>query len=274
MKPFRTRELFERPIPPDRIRMREIPARWPASTHERVLRSWRRELRTFCGTLGPGFEIRPYENGWPAVFRGDRPVLWPGRVFALESYSLRRTLTLNLAAINFAWVSARSVVSRTFGIVTFAIASDDKIILTVRGDRANLCPHQLHGNGGNPDRIEPVQDHQFRETEEEILVPRSDIVPGSMRFGGISETLVYPKLKPNLCGWLRLSIPSREVLRRVRSRPLDDRPGDAVDVETIDCSPDGIDAMLSRRKLPMCPSGAAGLAILRHHLFGGRRSGS
>lgn len=268
MNRFRIRELFPRPVAPERIVLREVPVRWPKSMVDRVRRSWNRELKRFRATLGPGYDIRPSPDGWPGVYRGERPILWPGRVYALRSVSRGRALTFRLAPINFAWVSARSVVSRTFGVVTFAIASDGKIILTRRGERANLCPHQLHGNGGNPDRIEPVEEHQIRETEEEILAARTEIVPDSMRFGGVSETLVYPRLKPNLCGWLRLSISSTEVIRRVRARPLDERPGDAVDVHVVDCTPKGIDSILARRTIPLCPSGAAGLTILRRHLFG------
>lgn len=269
VKSWRLLTLFESPQPADRLILREVAASWPGSTVAKVRRSWKRELERFRARLGGGYEIRPSDDGWPAVYRGNEPVLWPGRVYALKSMSIGRRVIFRVAPVNFAWITARVPSARAFGIVTFAITSDGRVMLTRRGERANIYAGQLHGNGGNPDRIEPIEAHQIRETAEEIRARRSEIVPGSMVFGGLTENRT-PALrgKPLLCGWLRLRVSSRELFRRVRRVPPDRRPGDAVGVESVALSPEGFDAILRRRRVPLCPSGAAGLVVMGYHLFG------
>lgn len=266
---FRILELFRRPLPADRVDLREARARWPASTEKKVLRSWRRELSRYRRRLGDGFTIRPYPNGWPAVYRGRRCVLWPGRVYSLLGYSLGRTLALRVAPVNFAWITARVRAARVMGVVTFAITADERVVLTLRGPRSSVYSGMLHGNGGNPDRIEPVKEHQIRETIEEIRARRSEIVPGSMMFGGMTESTV-PRFrgKPLLAGWLRLKVDAREIIRRVRATPIERRPTDAIDVEAIELSRKSFDAILRRKTRPMCPAGAAGLTIMGRHFFG------
>jgi 8-oxo-dGTP pyrophosphatase MutT (NUDIX family) len=263
---WKIQELFGTPLPPGKFRMRQVAARWPAATVERVRRSWRAEIERFCAKLGPRYRIHPSQAPWPSVYRGRTRILWPGRVFALRAIERNSALTFHLAPVNFAWITAGVPRAHIFGIVTFAITSDRFIILTLRGDRANVYPGSLHGNGGNPDRIESVEEHQIRETEEEIGVRRSEIVRDSMRFGGIGTNLIAPLPgKPVLSGWLHLSIPARKVIRRVRAVPVDDRPGDAVDVQAVKLDAPAVDSLLKRRDV--CPSALAGLAILKHHLL-------
>jgi hypothetical protein len=257
---FRILELFERPIPAQRIKMRQVRARWSEGTRALVREKWRRHVLRYCARLGPEYRLALDENGWPAAYRGTRCVLWAGRVYSLQSYSIGRTLSLSLAPLNFAWITAG---------LTFAIASDERVLFTVRGPASNVFAGMLHGNGGNPDRIEPVAEHQIRETMEEVLARRSEIVPGSMVFGGMTESLSARfRGKPMLVGWLRLSVPSRTILRRVHRRPWDDRPTDAVDVQAVPLSAPAMRALARRRIHPLCPAGRAGLEVLGRHFFG------
>ena len=246
--------------------MRETKAEWPAETLRRVRSSWEREIKKFLATR-PGCTARERE-GWPAVYRDGRCLLWPGRVYALDSYAIGRDAVFRVSPVNYAWITARVRAARVLGAVTLTLTSDDRLILTVRGDGVNVYPGRLHGNGGNPDRIEPIEEHQIRETVDELFVRRSEIVRGSMFFGGVAENL-QPRFqgKPLLCGWLRLKLTAREVERRVRSRPLSEREPDAVDVESIELSRAAFERLLSRKRLPLCPPGASAVAVLGRHLF-------
>lgn len=152
-------------------------------------------------------------------------------------------------------------------LCTFAITTDSKIALTVRGPKLMSYPNTLWGEGGNPETpATDIIEHQQREMLEEILVKPEE--SSQFRFMGVATIKLPHKntfldILPGLLGYTHVNLSSKEIKERVLERPMSQRPDDAIDVVFCPATPEGLSDYLSERTsiFQYCPTGHAGLIL-------------
>jgi len=185
--------------------------------------------------------------------------MWPGPVVSLKE--VRQTgsgrIELLVGQTTFPFIAALSKenVSKLYteqgiakprpaiAICTYALTNDGKLALTVRGQRTNMYPGRLYGQGGNPLTTNTsIVQHQIDESKDELNLPDFSVnrLSGKFRFTGVVIDNEALPGKPDLVGWVPVDLSSDDIRERVYQRALSERPNDAVGVVFAPSDADGL----------------------------------
>lgn len=212
--------------------------------------------------------------------------MWPGPVVTLTGYNLKEhSLELELGQLSFPFVAALndkkvldlyeeqqiSKPRKPLGVCTYAVTQDDKIVLTVRGERTNIYPGRLYGQGGQPKFTDvDILQEQVEEMETEILLTEKNYDRDNMRFLGLIEDQDELADKPDLIGYVPVNLESGDIKEKVYSRAINKRPNDVIGVVFAPATEGGLNDYLSNQTRPVqyCPPAHGGLVLYGNQKFG------
>ncbi len=293
MENWRILNRFARTFNGEAISFIDSPISYPEGVEEAVRKSWNLQLRKKQNALkmnGVNTEIKPYHldkanNPLNALYEGKQTKMWPGPVVSLQSV-LEKNEGINLlvAQTSFPFIAALKdeKISNLYesreiekprpslAICTYALTLDDKLVLTVRGERTNMYPRRFYGQGGNPLYTNTnIVEHQIDEMQDEILVNPKDYNPSNFVFGGLIEDREDFPEKPDLIGWVPVNLEYGQIKERVRKRAIEERPNDSIDVTFVPATKHGLHDYLSNiNPKEFCPSALGGLFLYEIHNFG------
>lgn len=295
---WETLKIFDNPINGRAIKLVDSPLEMPGGVEEIIRKNWDKQLREKQGSLSSSnitTEILPYhqdnsENPLNALYEDDKPKMWPGPVVSLKEISIHDSgIDLHVGQTYFPFIAALKdeEVSKLYtdkgitkprpalAICTYALTTDNHITLTVRSIKTNMYPGRAYGQGGNPLFTNTdIVYHQMEEMKEEILVCPKEYNLDSFMFAGIVVDREDLPDKPDLIGWIPVSLESEEILERVSQREMSQRPNDAIGVSFIPSSEgelfDTLSHVLSERinKDLLCPPALGGLFLYGKFNFG------
>ncbi|MGV8142435.1 MAG: hypothetical protein ACP5NS_02250 [Candidatus Pacearchaeota archaeon] len=280
-------ELFEKTKNPEEICLVDTKLATPLGVKEKVKEIWNKQLEGRKKALekeGIFTHIQRYAESpeWNALYEKNSLKMWPGPVISLQKIKQGDKLELHVSETIFPLIQALSnpeiikiydsaqipLPRPALGISCLVLTSDKKILFTLRGQATPLYPGRLYTSGGQPTSTETsILDHQASEIKEEILLSPSEW--SGMCFGGITIDKEDLPGKPDLTGWVKTSLTSKEIKSRVMSIPFNERPTDAIDVEF---APNGekelFDYLVNTPSSKFCPPTQASLAIYGFHTYG------
>ena len=284
--------VFSKPLLPSQILFINKEISFSTQTINALTLNWEAQLKKKRDQLLQKdifSEIRTYPNEnkvlLNALYVNEKPVMWPGNAITLRNWVVEDDKAqLTVSAISYPFISAlndfrfldaiespiETFLRPALAICTFAITSDGFIVLTKRGDFTNVYPGRLYGQGGNPSEIDfDLLSHQVTEMEEEIMTYPIEVATDSLRFGGVIEDLETFPGKPDLVGWVNISLSSGEVKKRIEDRPPNDRPGDVSSVLFIHLNETSFSNFLKQHNSSeFCPPAHGGLLLMGFFRFG------
>jgi hypothetical protein len=280
--------LFDRPKKSDEINFREAPLEVPPGVEELVRRSWLEQLRRKqrgLRDIDHPTSIRRVEGALPSLYEGPKRIMWPGPVVSLKAVRVNgKYVDLFVGKTTYPFIRALGEQPVTelyeghqmkkplpaLGIGTYAITVDDRMVFTLRGNHTAMYPGRIYGQGGNPEHpYTDLVEHQLNEMEDEILVRRSETDLKTLRLMGIVRDEETFKGKPCLMGWVKVKVTAEELKKRMRKRPLRDRPSDAIDIVCIPATPSELSEYISTTpSQEWCPTGQGGVVLYGHYHFG------
>lgn len=222
---------------------------------------------------------RGQEQMLNALFVNGRAVMWPGNAVTLRGWNYDgEKLQMEISELSYAFTGAlsnpgfrkaigdRSLINLRppFAICTFAITTDNYLVLTVRGMGTNVYPGRYYGQGGNPTSCDfDLAQHQLEETTDELNIADTDINLGSLQFSGIAEDREAFPGKPDLIGWVRLNIDAKTLQTKFEERPVSDRPPDAAGLHLVSLRGNSLTDFLQNEVTAneFCPPAWCGLHI-------------
>ncbi len=235
-------------------------------------------------------EIREYDTGHPdallALYAGEKCLMWPGKCITLHGWRYaENSLKLTVSEITYPFIAALGdqefqnniadqdlrAIRPPLAICTFAITTDQMLVLTVRGNTTNVYPGRFYGQGGNPTSVEVnILQHQLEELHEEILLSPDEVIHDSLQFHGIVEDREAFPGKPDLIGTVNISLSAQELKRRFESRPPEQRPSDIANIHFIPLNKENLFHFLKNETQPkdFCPPAHGGLMLIGLFLFG------
>lgn len=235
-------------------------------------------------------EIREYDKGLPggplALYSSEKCLMWPGKCVTLLNWKYETDgLKLTVSEITYPFIAAlgdeefqKSVADQNLkairpplAVCTFAITTDQMLVLTVRGKTTNVYPGRFYGQGGNPASVHfSLLQHQLDELNEELLLSPDEVIHDSLQFYGIIEDCgAFPR-KPDLIGTVQIKLSSQELSARFYSRPSHQRPPDVADIKLIPFNGNALRTFLDSETQPtdFCPPAHGGLLLIWQHHFG------
>ncbi len=283
---------FQGPVNGQNIQFKEANVNHPSGVENLIRTNWDTQLADKQAQLSKqgisGLTIQPYQEDKSltplnALYEAGVAKMWPGPAITLvsikENYPM---IELEVAQTYFPFIGALNdpeikhlyinqgieIPRPSLAICTFAETSNGKLTLTVRGQRTNMYPGRLYGQGGNP--LFPtvnLVEHQIAEMSGEILVTPESYNPRKLEFGGITEDKEALPGKPDLVGWIEVNLDSEEIERRVEAR--DQHPNDAVAVVFAPTSDEALlRYIVSANPSDYCPPAYAGLILYGRMHFG------
>lgn len=283
--------LFQAPINGQNIHFKTVEIPHPSGLEKIVRENWDRQLRdkqTQMKKRGIEQLMLPYhEDKSPtplnALYEAGEAKMWPGPAITLVNIKENHhRVELEVAQTSFPFIAALDdpqikelyvsqgikIPRRPLAICTFAQTKDEKLTLTVRGERTNMYPGRFYGQGGNPlFTIDNPVENQKNEMSEEILVTPPSYDPRQMKFGGVVLDQELLPGKPDLIGWIKVHFDSEEIQKRVKARIK--HPNDAVAVAFAPASDEALlKYMVSADPHDYCPPAYAGLILYGRMHFG------
>lgn len=298
IRTWSTEAVFQPPVNGRDIYLLDTPLRKPEGLDEKIRTSWHEAVINKQAELarsGINVEIRPYHkdssaNPLEAIYEGDEPKMWPGPVVTLTGIERdlthgRNRVNLGVGQMFYPYISAlnkpefvelyesQGIIRPrlALGINTPTLTADNQLTLTVRGISTNQYPRRLYAPGGQPELTsDNVVAHQLDEIEDEILVRPDEVIKDEFIFGGVVVDEEELKGKPDLVGWVRVTLDAGDIRERVLRRDLKDRPNDAVGVVFAPSSEEGLLRYLSEITHPVmfCPPALGSLYIFGLHQYG------
>jgi hypothetical protein len=292
-KLWRTLEIFESPLTTEEIELKELQSILPEGVEAIIRSNWNRQLeekQEQLSKLAIKSLIKPYKLDGidivlDALYQNDKPVMWPGPVITLVSVDKDSSkVRLLISQTTFPFIKGLqdpkvislynqqkiALPNPPLAICTFSHTLDNLLVLTLRGEKTNMYPGRLYGQGGNPLYVSTkISDHQIDEMNEEILIEPTEVDIDTFRFSGIVVDTDELPGKPDLVGWVSVNVNSDEIRKRIKARELDRRPNDAVDVVFVPASPEGLEKFLISSDIrSFCPPAHGGLVLYGYHNFG------
>ena len=289
----RTLVIFNEPLHSSEILLKEEPIRFSKSVLELLSEHWKSQLNHKQQALakrGVTSTIKNYSSDneiiLDALFVNDKAVMWPGRCVSLRDWGMKDySATLFVSEISYPFISALSDqnflknfsdenlarMRPPLAVCTFAITSDNFLVLTARGISTNVYPGRFYGQGGNPDSSNiNLLYHQLEEMQEEILIEPHEVIQDSLKFFGIIEDQETFPRKPDLIGTVKVSLSAEELEKRFESRTLEQRPSDVADVRFVPFDEKSLFHFLKSETQPkdFCPPAHGGLILVGLFQFG------
>lgn len=295
--PFPTSRIlldFERPLRADVISFLTQPLSIPPDVMKQLVQHWHQQLKDKQASLqlsGIRSEIKPFNNSTnellDALYVNEKPVLWPGTAITLRDVKMEDdVVTLIVSDIAYPFIAALNNIAfrKNLGmesvhqlrpplaICTFAITTDQMLVLTVRGNSTNVYPGRLYGQGGNPATTNvDIVHHQIEEMKDELLLEPELIFIDTFKFLGIIEDCEMFPGKPDLIGMVYIKLSSTELKKRFEMRSSEERPPDVVDIRLVPFNINGLNQLLFHETKPVdyCPPAHGGLMLIGMMEFGG-----
>ncbi len=259
-KTWNTYVVFDTPVNGSSLAFWNKPLPLPEGVDELVRENWDNELKAKQATI-PGSIIKPYhkdlsQNPLNAIYDANgKCFAWPGPGISLsgdihyepinlDSDDILLFIDVGQTSYPFSAAAKDPRIVELYksqnipfpgpilGISTFAKTLDDQLSLTVRGPKVRW-PDRFYAPGGQPEYVtENIVTHQLDELSDELMIGMNDYLYGKRDFifGGIVQDKEIAPGKPELVGWVNLNLTSEDIKYKVRSRPLDKRPNDVIDV--------------------------------------------
>jgi hypothetical protein len=285
--------VFPKPLTGSQVSFQEIPFPLSEKAKSRLSAHWLEQLRKKQSQLalqGIGATIR---NDFvldgelnASLFVNEQPVMWPGSCITLREWNLDEGhFRMVISKTSYPFIAAlsdpdftflfsedeRSSIRPPLAICTFAITTDQMLVLTVRGKTTNVYPGRFYGQGGNPTSVEVnLQQHQLEELQEELILSPDEVIQDSLQFHGIVEDSEAFPGKPDLIGTLNISLSAQELQRWFDLRPPDQRPSDVAHIRFIHLDEESLLHFLKDETQPndFCPPAHGGLMLIGLFLFG------
>jgi len=220
--------------------------------------------------------IRPDERGLPALYEGERKIMFDGTIFRVSDVCPAfdgteavcidveegRFSTINLSRDpEFRALSEKKsgeIRNDALGSSELLVTKDGYIVLTNRGERPNTYKNQMYMPGGRPSTVaESPLEHQLGENAEELGLTSEDYLRGTKHcFYGI---VADEQLNRNreLMFKVELSLTADEVQKRYDALPK--KPIDVASLEFLSADADSILGRLLNDAL--CPRNKPGIVI-------------
>lgn len=253
----------------------------PVKAMEALEEIWTQQLREKQTALYNAGIIATISKGethysLPSLYVNEKPVMWPGTAVTLRDAQINNgQVQLTVSAIPYPFISALNhagfrrqsgldafALRPPFAICTFAVTSDDMLVLTVRGQTTNVYPGRIYGQGGNPQHaLFNIVAHQLEEMADELMVSPFEVEVDSFQFYGLVEDLELFPRKPDLVGSVRLRMTAAALLSRYEERPEQDRPPYVAKLLCIPFNKNALEHFLQYEKsvTDFCPPAYAGL---------------
>jgi len=289
----RTLVIFSEPLHSSEIIFKEEPIRFSQSILKHLAGHWKLQLQSKqqdLTELGISSIIKSFSANikvpLDALFVNDKPVMWPGQCITLRDWQIEdHSAKLLVNEISYPFIAALGDIEFVkriskenlpalrppLAICTFAITTDNFLVLTVRGNATPVYPGRFYGQGGNPDSSKiNILHHQLEEMKEEILIESNEVIAESMKFFGIIEDEETFPGKPDLIGTVKVFLSSKEVKKRFDSRSLEARPADVSDIRFIQFDKESLFHFLKNETQPkdFCPPAYGGLMLVGLFQFG------
>jgi hypothetical protein len=291
---WKTMILFDKPVNGKDIRFVDSPLEKPKGLDELIREKWDGQLKNKQAALldsGIRTELRPYhedksENPLNALYEGEKVRMWPGPTISLKE--LKQTpegVDLFVGQTSYPFIAALKEKDVTelyesqgvqkpqppIAVCTYALTKDNKLVLTIRGERTDTNPCRFYGQGGNPKFTDDsIIKTQLNEMEEEALIRPREVDQDNFMFSGIGVYKVVLPDKPDLLGWVKVDVDSIDLRKRVYDRAISDRPTDAVGISFAPADREGLYNYLVNETHPVqfAALGHAGLVMYGYSNFG------
>jgi hypothetical protein len=283
---YSTLDVFDPPLSTKDISFIPTPLIFSPADSKRLREYWDIELKvkqTLLLEKRIDSVIKTYE-GVPekmnALYVNGQPVMWPGNAITLRNWSYAgNKLSMDVSELSYPFIGALSnpdfrdalsdqsfiALRPPLAICTFAITTDNFLVLTVRGMNTNVYPGRYYGQGGNPTScVFDLTIHQVEEMTDELNIDAGDISQESFRFSGIAEDSESFPGKPDLIGWVRLRIDAETLQSKFSSRPMIERPPDAAGLRLVRLTRNSLANFLQNevKQVDFCPPALCGLHML------------
>ena len=288
---WKSLHIFDNPEPVSKIKLKDSPSEMPKGIEEIIRKNWDTQLkRKQFANKRTNTEIRPYhldnsKQPLNASYEKNNPKMWPGPIISFKKIQMNDSgIELLVGQTSFPFIEGLKdkEISKLYdkqgikkeyplSICTYALTQDDQLTLTVRGNKTNMYPGRLHGEGGNPPFTNTkIAQHQAEEMEDEILVQPSEYNSNELKFLGIILEMDEFPNTPDLVGWVPVNLEAEEIRERVSKRSLDKRPNDAIGVVFAPSKEGELFDYLVRKTHPIqySPPAHGGLVLYGHHNFG------
>ncbi|MBX7107604.1 MAG: hypothetical protein K1X61_03050 [Chitinophagales bacterium] len=275
---------FKHPVTAANITIRPEPFTIPPTAFAPLKDYWTQQLKEKQSALQKAGIISVIKSdtahgALATLYVHEKPVMWPGTAVTLRDATIingQVLLTVSdipypfIAALNDAAFLTQSGLHGLdlrppLAVCTFAITTDNMLVLTQRGQTTGVYPGRLYGQGGNPhDAQFNIIEHQLEEMADELLVAPEEADADSFRYYGLAEDLESFPRKPDLVGIVRLRMDASTLLARNREWPAEDRPPDVASLLCVPYNKQALDQFLLQEKTAadFCPPAYAGLRWL------------
>lgn len=285
--------VFPEPLSGSQISFQEIPFPLSEKAKSKLSAHWLEQLRKkqsqlalqgIESTIRNDFALDGELNA--ALYVNEQPVMWPGSCITLREWNLDEGhFRMAISKISYPFIAALSdpefkflfseeelaAIRPPLAICTFAVTTDQMLMLTVRGKTTNVYPGRFYGQGGNPTSVDlNLLRHQLEELHEELLISPDEVIQDSLQFHGIVEDSESFPGKPDLIGTVNSSLSAQELQRRFDLRPSEQRPSDVAHIHFIHLDQESLFHFLKNETQPkdFCPPAYGGLMLIGSFLFG------
>jgi len=291
---WKTMVLFDEPVNGKNIRFIDSPLDKPEGLDELIREKWDGQLKQKQASLaasGINTELKPYHKDKSkkplnALYEEEKVKMWPGPTISLKEFEeTANGIHLYVGQTSYPFIAALKEKDVTelyesqgvqkpqppIAICTYALTKDNKLVLTVRGERTDTNSARFYGQGGNPRFTDDsIIQTQLDEMEEEAIIRPEEVDQDNFMFAGIGVYKVVLPDKPDLLGWVKVDVDSVDLRERVHNRAISDRPTDAVGISFAPADKEGLFNYLVNDTYPVqfAALGHAGLVMYGHSNFG------